>query len=279
MLWHVQTLNTLIKHFGFQAALSVYFTRQTTREISEIRKIRIPDVDGDIFLRLRSTDWEILIQVFMDKEYFIESTAHAEALNCHYQSIINEGGTPVIVDCGANSGLASIWYSQLFPRAVIIAVEPEPDNYAVLCRNAENRPNIRPIKAAISDRQGRIALHDPGYGSWAWQTVESASGEIEAQTIPSLISSVPDGKPFIVKIDIEGSEVSLFRSNTDWVDQTPLIVFESHDLIANWHGTAHSILSVLTRERRDYFLEGENVSAFSHSLLGPPTAQSATAKQ
>ncbi len=273
MLWHFQTLSTLIRHFGLQAALAVYFTRQTTRDVAEIRKIRIPGVDGDISLRLKSTDWEIFMQVFMDKEYYIESTAHAEALNHHYQSILSDGGTPVIVDCGANSGLASIWYSQLFPRAVILAVEPEPANYAVLCRNAENRPNIRPINAAISDQPGRITLHDPGYGSWAWQTVESACGEIEAQTIPGLLPSVPDGKPFIVKIDIEGSEISLFRSNTDWVAQTPLIVFESHDFLANWHGTAHSIFSVLTRERRDYFLEGENISAFSHSLLGPTTAQ------
>ncbi|WP_194273750.1 MULTISPECIES: FkbM family methyltransferase [Rhizobium] len=278
MLWHFQTLSTLTKHWGPRAALSVYVNRQTTRDSTEIKKISMPGVEGDVFLRPRSSDWDVLGQVFLDEEYNIKSAVHAEALYRCYQSIIAAGETPVIVDCGANCGLASIWYSQVFPRTIIIAVEPEPENYSVLCRNAKNRP-IRPVMAAISDHPGHITLHNPGHGSWAWQTVESASGEIEAQTIPALLASVPNGRTLIVKIDIEGSEVSLFRSNTDWVDQTPLVVFETHDLMATWTGTAHSVLSVLTKEPRDYLQEGENTFAFSHSLLGPSAAQSAISRQ
>ncbi|MBW9112232.1 FkbM family methyltransferase [Rhizobium cauense] len=274
MLWHLQTINSLQSRWGLRTALSVYLHRQSTRNSNEVKRIRLPEVEGDVFLRPRSTDWGVLNQVFVEQEYAIRSPAHAEALFRHYQATIDAGDTPVIIDCGANSGLASIWYSHVFPEAIVVAVEPEPENYSVLCRNAGNRLNIRPLQAGISDQKGRITLHNPGHGHWSWQTVENATGEVETVTIPDLLSAIPRGKLLIVKIDIEGSEVNLFRSNTAWANETPLIVFESHDLMANWHGTAHAVLSVLTREPRDYFQEGENTLAFSHALLGPREAKS-----
>ncbi len=77
---------------------------------------------------------------------------------------------------------------------------------------------------------------------------------------------MPDAVLMIVKIDIEGSEVGLFRSNVDWATETPVIVFESHDALFNWRGTFHAVVSILTRQPRDYIQSGENTFAFLHSM-------------
>jgi hypothetical protein len=70
----------------------------------------------------------------------------------------------------------------------------------------------------------------------------------------------------IAKIDIEGGEINLFRSNFEWVNNTPLIIFEPHDWMMPWQGSSCAIYSALVRTPRDYLGGGENVFAFSHSL-------------
>jgi hypothetical protein len=132
--------------------------------------------------------------------------------------------------------------------------------------NAAHYPNIVPIHGGISDRETPMVLLNTGDAPWAWETTEAESGQIRAFTIPGLLADVADAEPMIVKIDIEGSEVGLFRSNVDWADETPVIVFESHDSLFNWRGTFHAVVSILTRQRRDYIRSGENMFSFLHSM-------------
>ncbi|HEY2132214.1 MAG TPA: FkbM family methyltransferase, partial [Acetobacteraceae bacterium] len=180
---------------------------------------------------------------------------------------IDRAEVPVIIDCGANIGIASIWYAQRYPRARIIAVEPEPENFRILTMNAANFPNITVVQGGISDRQTRLSLSNVGDAPWAWETKESnETGEIATFTIPGLLDTVPNGRPLIVKIDIEGFEVALFRSNLDWPREIPLIVFESHDRLFAWRGTFHAIAAALVGTPRDYIQKGENTFAYSHTL-------------
>ena len=62
-----------------------------------------------------------------------------------YNSIIQRKHIPVIIDAGANIGLASIWFSEQFPACKIFAVEPDRGNLSVLARNAAKRTQIVPL--------------------------------------------------------------------------------------------------------------------------------------
>jgi hypothetical protein len=79
---------------------------------------------------------------------------------------------------------------------------------------------------------------------------------------------VPRSRLMTVKIDIEGAEVELFRSNLEWSVWAPLIVFESHDRLFAWRGTFHAIAAALTHHPRDYIQKGENTFAFAHHFPG-----------
>ena len=176
----------------------------------------------------------------------------------------------MIVDCGANIGLSALWFAHRFPDAIVVAVEPEPDNFALLTRNAAPYPNIRPVRAAISDRLTRVSLANGGIDPWSWATTEQADGVCETTTVADLLAGIADASPLIMKIDIEGAEVDLFRSHADWMDETPLIVFEDHDWLFPGRGTFAAVLRQLMASPRDYLRAGENTFAFSHALLGEP---------
>jgi len=267
MLWHLQTMYSLTGAWGLKSSLPIFIKRQTTKTDRQIRKISIPGLQGQVFLRPRSSDWSVLHQVFLAKEYEIPSKVHRDALDRHYRSIVAAGDVPVIVDCGANIGFSALWYHETYPQAVIVAIEPEPGNHALLALNARGRDRILPVQAGVLDRATTVSLHNDGSGDWAWETRETAGGDVTTLTIEQAVAMVARGRQFIVKIDIEGSEVELFRSNTSWTKATPLIVFESHDMGFAWRGTAHTIYSALVEQPRDYLGHGENVFAFSHELL------------
>ena len=129
----------------------------------------------------------------------------------------------------------------------------EPENFRILSMNARYYPMIQPVLGGILDRESHATLSNAGGGPWAWETAESDTGRMITYTIPGLLEQVPDGQLLVVKIDIEGSETGLFRSNLDWAAETPLIVFEPHGHWPfNWRGTFHAIMSVLVRQPRDY---------------------------
>ena len=202
----------------------------------------------------------------MRQEYECPSKVHEQAVHRFYNDCVSESGIPLIVDCGANIGLASIWYAQKFPRAKIVALEPEPENFRILTMNVSNYPNIIPVHGGISDRKTYFTLSNVTNAPWAWETIEADSGQIRAFTIPDLLESVPNAVLMIVKVDIEGGEVGLFRSNVGWVPEAPVIVFEAHDSLFSWRGTFHAVVSILTKQPRDYIQSGENTFSFLHSM-------------
>ncbi len=235
-----------------------------------VRSLSIRGLPKPVFVRLGTSDVHVLQQVFTHREYEDPSRTHSSAINEFYCQSLEQGKTPIIVDCGANIGLASIWYANIYPHAKIFSVEPEPKNFEILRMNASHYPNVIPVQAGVSDQKRHLHLTNVGNAPWAWETVEDEAGEVETVTISDLLACEPDGVPLIVKIDIEGFEINLFQSNISWVDQTPVIVFESHDWLFPWRGTAHAIFSALVgQRRRDYLQHGENTFSYSHNLLQP----------
>jgi FkbM family methyltransferase len=229
------------------------------------RSIRVPDVPRPIWLREGTSDFEIMEQIFLRREYdFAEWPAQHAAIQQRYAELLDAGKVPVIVDGGANIGLASVWFALRYPRAVVYAVEPEPRNFAMLRRNTAPYGNVTPVSAGISDRVTRVRLHNPADEPWACQTEEDAQGDVGTVTIPDLLAESPNAAPLIVKVDIEGYETRLFRSNTAWADEMPLVVFEMHDWLFAWRGTGHAMLRCLTRQPRDYLVRGENIFSFAH---------------
>jgi FkbM family methyltransferase len=140
-------------------------------------------------------------------------------------------GPATIVDAGAHIGMASILFARRYPLSKIIAVEPEPSNFALLLKNTSAYKNIVPICAALWREDGEVTLgrsnvHPKG----AFQIVENGQTRVRAVTIDTLMRETGIQSIDILKVDIDGSEREVFDS-CDWIDSVQVIAIELHDRV------------------------------------------------
>lgn len=175
-----------------------------------------------IHLRTPSSDIPTYRQVFVDKEYAFSTRQDPK----------------VIVDAGANIGLASVYFANKYPNARIIAIEPEQSNFEVLKANTKHYPNITPIQAALWNRNEEINLIDPGLGKWGFMTGEKAASEaatdnichaVKAMTVDSIMDEFGIDRINILKVDIEGAEKEVFSDTSAWIDKVDALIVELHE--------------------------------------------------
>lgn len=138
----------------------------------------------------------------------------------------------LIVDCGANIGISAYYFLHCYPNARVIAVEPDPENYA-LCRHNLAPFGVRAVvlRAAVwpENRRLRIAPASVRLGAWALRVEPWDAGDVEGLTIREILHRAgADGPIDLLKMDVEGSETELFRRAAGWLDQTRNIAIELH---------------------------------------------------
>ncbi len=94
----------------------------------------------------------------------------------------------MIVDVGAHIGMASILFALRYPTARIIAVEPEPSNFAALTRNTAPYKTITPIQAALWREDGEVTLGESNaHPKGAFQIAENGRQRVRAITMDTLM--------------------------------------------------------------------------------------------
>lgn len=177
--------------------------------------------------------------------------------------------SPLIVDAGANIGAASTWFASRFPKARVLAVEPDADNLSYVRKNAEAFASIVPVQAAMASFSGELVLTDPGAGAWAYRTSadpRAVGSTVPALTIEEVVEMGGSYEPFILKIDIEGAEADLFSRESDVFDRFPLVIIELHDWMLPDEASCRNFLRWHAGRSRDLTFHGENVYSTSHSL-------------
>ena len=164
-------------------------------------------------VRLRTSDLAVVAQIFVDGEYDTDYGVQPE----------------FIVDAGANIGASPIYFANRFPDALVVAVEPDPANYAILASNVGRWPRIIPVHAALWPEDAMVELSDHGYGTWGYQATVSQSGSIPAMSMVRLLESAGIERIDLLKIDIEGAERDLFNASHDWIHRVGAIVIELHE--------------------------------------------------
>lgn len=212
-------------------------------------------------------DREVCRQVFINQDYDLKRLQRYGDIMGWYQ----QSEKPVIIDAGANIGAASLWFSLTFPKAKIIAVEPDIGNFNVLSSNCREVSNVIPLQAAIASAAGSLFLSDPGGGGWAYRTKKVESPEsyvVKAMTIEEIFEFSESGTPFLLKIDIEGAEADLFSRHSELFDKFPLIIIELHDWMLPSEGTSTHFLRWHTEKNRDFVHINENIFSISNDFHG-----------
>lgn len=236
---------------------SVAFRHFARLRSDRVATISAPGV-GPVFIRTGESDIAAMRQVFVDRDYDISwPTQLAMRLKQRYDAIVADGGTPIIVDAGANIGAASLWFGHAYPRAAVVSVEPDPGNAAILRRNVAHRPNHVVMEAAIGAEHGFVSLVNEGLG-WAVQTRRAETG-LPVVTVDDAFAASNGDTPFIVKVDIEGFERDLFASNTAWLARCYAVIIEPHDWMLPGEMSSRTFQQAMAQHPFEMFMRGENI--------------------
>ncbi len=202
------------------------------------RTKRIKTDWGFFYFRPGNSDISVYRQVFKAREYDLSRYPQFAKIQRRYEAINAEGARPLIIDAGANNGLSAVWFSLAYPKALIIAVEPDPRN-AELCRmNTAGRDNITVVEAAIGSFPGFVKISSTDQ-AWAVQSARTEYGAIKIVTAPDLARVAGENaQPFICKIDIEGFERDLFNSHTQWIENYAVLIIEPHEWMDSMSGSS-----------------------------------------
>jgi FkbM family methyltransferase len=139
-----------------------------------------------------------------------------------------------ILDLGANIGLSSAWFLSRFPRATVLAVEPDFGNYSMCCKNLSRYgQRARVLLGAAWSKRTKLALFRDGK-EWDTQVRASVAHATDIQVdgwdVGSLIELSNATVIGLLKIDIERAELEVFANGHDqWLPLVQNICIELHD--------------------------------------------------
>jgi FkbM family methyltransferase len=214
-------------------------------------------------------DLAIANQMFAEEEYSTGGFRRAADIRSHYDALLAAGKTPLILDCGGNIGLSARYFREHYPTARIVAVEPDPANFALMSANIAPAGLVA-VNAAVASTSRRGRMLDPGAGGCGMRVEDDPAGDIVLLSIEDLLTQQGKGAtPFILKMDIEGFEQDVFAGDTAWLDRFYVAVIELHDWMLPGAASSRPFLSAVAALERDFLFKGENVFSISNREPGP----------
>ena len=141
-----------------------------------------------------------------------------------------------VIDLGAHVGLSSLYFLRMFPSARVLAVEPNPESFALLETNL--RPWIvagrcRLVRgAAWSDDCLLAPSSDNEPHAHAGFSVRPAppgdSEPIQGYSMETLLGMTDAPIVDVVKMDVEGAESALLSADVDWLRTVRCLAVEFH---------------------------------------------------
>lgn len=173
-----------------------------------------------IYLRLGTTDVDVFDEVFKSEAYSFPLAKDPS----------------VIIDGGSNIGLTSVWFALLYPKAKVIAIEPDEENFKILLRNCASFSNIHPLRAAIWNEAIELNIEDPGEGAWGYRVNKNGNTSalttnhlVQGVTLTNVINKYKLNEISLLKLDVEGSEKEIFERSSEWIGKVKTIMVELHD--------------------------------------------------
>lgn len=195
-----------ILFYSVPARMSVrhgIFTRLFCRFLPTFWLRILPDKNR---LCYRSSDWEV-IELLIREIYSQEVYDHFE---------VKFGFK--IIDAGAHIGVYALKASKrVGEEGLVIALEPDPNNFRMLCKNIKINEckNVIPLNSALGSYNGKIKLYLCPW-SGGHSTVQKHGKDdrwvmVQVRTLESLCREFHMKNVDLVKIDVEGAESEVVK--------------------------------------------------------------------
>jgi FkbM family methyltransferase len=183
--------------------------------------------------------------------------------------------TPLILDCGAHIGLASLYFATRYPGARIVSFEADPCIADMLVFNIQSFG----IDAAVR-AEGKAVWIDDGGAPFSFTSddagyVSAAAGAL----VPTVrLRDLIDGQDVeLLKLDVEGSEFALLHDCDGALGGVSKMIVEVHRF-RDEDGKLGSLLSILERNGFRYVLSDLHHAGWMETGVKPPFAECPTDK-
>jgi FkbM family methyltransferase len=220
----------LISVFGMRVAIEDRVRRCLGLRLPPTRMVRPGKALHPLCIRMGSSDIDVYRQIFIDGEY-----------DC----LADLPDVRLVIDCGANVGYSSAYFLSQFPHCQVVAVEPDPQNFAMLRRNlVEYGDRAKLVHAGVWSHAARLALSQEFYRDgreWSRQVRlcgPDEKADFEGVDVGSLLACAGQDRISLLKVDVEGAEAVMFAENfRSWLDRVDAIVIELHNDTAFGNGS------------------------------------------
>ena len=176
---------------------------------------------------------------------------------------------PVIVDCGANIGIASLYFVHRYPDCRIIAFEPDPAAYRLLDRNLQHYPNVQLFDVALGNRNSTLEFFEDSINkaSLCASAFQDRPPNSRAITVNCVrLSDLLPSHVDLLKIDVEGMEWEILDDleSTGLLQNIERLAIEYHHHLSLEHDHLGVFLGRLERAGFGY-----DLGAYRSRGLGP----------
>lgn len=174
-----------------------------------------------------------------------------------------ENETPFILDCGANIGIATLFFKRLYPKARIQAFEADPTTSEILRTNIERNhlQDVTVNNLLLSDHDGMekfyVSKDTPSSLMMSASASRLAGNGREISVKAGRLSDFIDGPVDLLKLDVEGSEHAVISElvSSGKIARVRRMVVEYHHRIGNERPRLSGFLALLETAGFDYDIE------------------------
>jgi FkbM family methyltransferase len=163
----------------------------------------------------------------------------------------------VILDCGANIGLSTLYFATRYPNAAITSFEPDPRIFSVLQKNCDawNARNVSLHNAAVWINDDRkLSFGAEGADSGSLEITYLSEGRNRIYVAGISLRRLLQHPVYLLKIDIEGAEVAVLDDCRDCLYNVTYLFVEYHSF-ADQPQQLHRLLTVISESNFRFHLE------------------------
>lgn len=164
----------------------------------------------------------------------------------------SEKDTPLILDCGANIGLSTIYFKKLFPKSKIISFEADKNIAEILSSNllSFGINDVKIVDKAVWTEDTILEFKSDGAVGGQIVKGEEGANKIKATRLKEYLNTEID----FLKIDIEGAEYDILMDCADRLINVKNIFIEYHSFLKN-EQKLDEILLILKKSGFKYYIK------------------------
>ena len=169
------------------------------------------------------------VSVLYKRPYELLKT-YNEIFVCEIYRFESLSPKPIIIDCGANIGISSLYFKTIYPNATLIAFEPDDSLADIFQQNMVQNGviNFTLHKAAVWTENGTISFNNKGSEASSIDVSGNSSSTVPTIKLASILAE--HSSIDLLKIDIEGAEYPVIQDIANELNRVQHLFNEYHGL-------------------------------------------------